>query len=200
MASQKKQTDKSKRILDAVSSILTEKGYGEATINQVAAKAGVSRGLLHYYFKSKEDMMAQAVRTGAKVSLDLVDEVFKEKRNAEEMARGFVDGLQAITEGDPEFIHLLFEGWAVSRRSRVVADEVRKNYRLFREAVCRELEKALEEGRIISNIPAQALAFIIIGLFDGLGLQLLMEPELLSRQEIYDAVQAVVRLFLTTEC
>ena len=56
--------DKAKKILAAALEILSKKGYENTTINDIADSAKLSRGLLHYYFKDKEDLVAQAMSFG----------------------------------------------------------------------------------------------------------------------------------------
>ena len=193
---EKEQAEKARRITAAISKILARKGYAEATISQIASEAGVSRGLLHYYFKNKEEMLAQTVRDNAEISLHLINDLFAGAPSLEDMARGVLTGLERIAHGDPGFIYLMLESWAVSRRSEVVAAEVRSNYREFRKAATLELKKAQDQGRISSRIPAEPLALALIGLFDGLGLQLLMEPDLSARSEIVTGIEKAVLALL----
>jgi len=67
MRQSKKSDEKSRRILAAVRSILAQKGYAGTTINLVAAEANVSRGLLHYYFKNKEEMLATVIKENMQI-------------------------------------------------------------------------------------------------------------------------------------
>ncbi len=50
------------RILDALESLLLNKGMSQVTLENVAAAAGVSKGGLLYHFKSKDAMLAGLVR------------------------------------------------------------------------------------------------------------------------------------------
>ena len=50
------------RILDAAAGIFGRSGYDGATMLEVARAAGVSKGLLHYHFKSKEQLLIEAQR------------------------------------------------------------------------------------------------------------------------------------------
>ncbi|MEV0298374.1 TetR/AcrR family transcriptional regulator [Nocardia sp. NPDC050710] len=50
------------RILDALESLLLEKGMSQVTLENVAAHAGVSKGGLLYHFKSKDALLAGLVR------------------------------------------------------------------------------------------------------------------------------------------
>ena len=46
-------------ILDAAEKIFLGKGYGEASMSQIAAEAGVTKSLLHHYFGSKENLWTE---------------------------------------------------------------------------------------------------------------------------------------------
>lgn len=48
---------KSDQILDAAIKVFAEKGYHYATIAEVAKQAGVSKGLVHFYFENKLDLL-----------------------------------------------------------------------------------------------------------------------------------------------
>ncbi|WP_330251392.1 TetR/AcrR family transcriptional regulator [Nocardia sp. NBC_00565] len=50
------------RILDALETLLLEKGMSQVTLENVAASAGVSKGGLLYHFKSKDALLAGLVR------------------------------------------------------------------------------------------------------------------------------------------
>ena len=65
MCARSRSDEKTQAILKAAGACLGERGYAATTIAEIAAQAGVSRGLLHYYFKSKEELLAQVVRAGA---------------------------------------------------------------------------------------------------------------------------------------
>jgi AcrR family transcriptional regulator len=51
-----------KRILDAAAHLFGAQGFEGASMNAVARAAGVSKGLLHYHFESKEHLLIEAQR------------------------------------------------------------------------------------------------------------------------------------------
>src|SRR5437763_10430702 len=51
--------DTERRILDAAHAVFVRRGTAGARMQQIAAEAGVNQALLHYYFRSKEQL-AQA--------------------------------------------------------------------------------------------------------------------------------------------
>jgi len=42
--------------------VVAQKGYNDFTIKDIALEAGLSTGLVHYYFKNKEDLLVQAAQ------------------------------------------------------------------------------------------------------------------------------------------
>jgi AcrR family transcriptional regulator len=49
-------------ILDAAEALFSEKGYEQATVNNILEKTGIGKGTFYHYFKSKEDVMAGVIR------------------------------------------------------------------------------------------------------------------------------------------
>lgn len=56
----RKRRETSQRITDAGISLFIEKGYEGATLEDIAARAGISRRTFFYYFKSKDDILLSA--------------------------------------------------------------------------------------------------------------------------------------------
>lgn len=50
--------DIEKRIVDEARRLFIEKGYGDTSMSEIAAAAGINRPALHYYFRTKEKMFA----------------------------------------------------------------------------------------------------------------------------------------------
>ena len=64
-----------KRILNAAAHLFGQEGYQGASMKAVAKAAGVSKGLLHYHFRSKEHLLVEAQRT----AFHKIHERFEEK-------------------------------------------------------------------------------------------------------------------------
>ena len=52
-----------KQILDAALEVFAQKGYGEATIPDIARQAGVAVGTIYNYYESKHDLLVSLVNT-----------------------------------------------------------------------------------------------------------------------------------------
>ena len=180
---------KAKRILKAVREVLIQSGYAGTTISQVTAAAGVSRGLLHYYFKNKEEMLALVVRETVASSVELAHLVFSESQSADELAAKLAVALRQFLRNDPHFYNLFFESLAIARQSASIHQELQSLYARFRLAVREELDQAQARKIIAPHIPAKDLALLLTGLIDGLGLQLMHEPDLLDDAGLWKSIE-----------
>lgn len=53
----KKHNERFHEILDAAEVLFTQKGYEQATVNDILNMVGIGKGTFYHYFKSKEDVM-----------------------------------------------------------------------------------------------------------------------------------------------
>ncbi|MEO5900587.1 MAG: TetR family transcriptional regulator C-terminal domain-containing protein, partial [Ilumatobacteraceae bacterium] len=70
----KKQVDERRtEILDATCAVVAERGFGHARIADVANRLGVSTGLIHYHFESKDQLLSAAFAHAAQRDIDRLD-------------------------------------------------------------------------------------------------------------------------------
>jgi AcrR family transcriptional regulator len=184
--------DKVQQILVAARQVLAREGYSATTIRQVAAEAGVSRGLLHYYFANKEELLARVVRSNVETSQELVAAMFASCTTAGDLAAGLCGALRTMLRRSPEFFNLFFESWALARQSPIVAEELQQLYRHFREAMATGLAELAARAVIAPAVPIDGLAAVVTAVVDGLGLQLITEPELIDDPAIWQATERIL--------
>src|SRR2546430_16941459 len=71
-------SDKAKRIVQAMRTSVGRRGAAASTFDHVAQEAGVSRGLLHYYFGSKERLLVEVVRHDSDIRIRILEERLSE--------------------------------------------------------------------------------------------------------------------------
>ena len=71
--------ERRKQILEAVHTCLLEKPFHKTSIKDIAQKAGLNHGALHYYFKNKEDLLLEYID----YSKNKFDSIFYERFKTE---------------------------------------------------------------------------------------------------------------------
>jgi AcrR family transcriptional regulator len=86
---QRRKEDRPQEIADAAFSEFAKKGYSATRIDDVARRAGVSKGLTYLYYKTKEDLFKAVVRNVVVKRVDaLLDDVETTELSSEEFIRG----------------------------------------------------------------------------------------------------------------
>jgi AcrR family transcriptional regulator len=188
--------EKAQAILDAACRCLSEKGYTATTISEIAAEAGVSRGLLHYYFKNKEELMAQAMRAAGDALYDLFEDAFARSESAEDLAARLTGMLRTVVGSDAAYMNLTLECWAMARESPLVNKEMQSMYQRALKAFRGGLADAKERGVICPVIPLDGLASFLLGSTDGLVAQFYLQPDLVDNEGIWEGVETSIRVLL----
>ncbi len=95
---QRRKQDRPQEITDAALAAFAEKGYAATRVDDVAKRAGVSKGLLYLYFKTKEELFKAVVRSFVVPRIDALTEVIDSSElSSEEFLRGpFLDFVKTL--------------------------------------------------------------------------------------------------------
>src|SRR3954447_20821365 len=115
--------DKAQRIVEAMRASVAQRGVAGSTFDHVARDAGVSRGLLHYYFGSKERLLAEVVRRDTEPRMAALDEQLAQASSAADFIALLRATLEDMLRKDTEFLTLSFEVFTLSRRNPEIAAE-----------------------------------------------------------------------------
>lgn len=197
MTARPRSDEKAKEIVEAARTCLVDRGYAQTTVTEIATEAGVSRGLLHYYFADKEDLLVQLTRRNTDRGLEMIDALFATGTTAEELAAGLVSRFRALLTEDPMLFTAVFEGWAAGRQYPAVEAEVRDGCRRLRTALRDRVSEAARQNTISSRTPVEGFSTLLGSLLDGLAFRLEVEPELAQDETVWQALEAsLLLLFL----
>jgi AcrR family transcriptional regulator len=168
--------EKAQRIVDAMRASVARRGVAGSTFDHVAREARVSRGLLHYYFGTKERLLAEVVRRDSELRMRLLDEQLAGARSSADFIDLLARSLEVTVREDPDFITLVFELFTLARRNEEVAAEFAGLVGRMREHVAELLAAKQAEGVLHLGAGAEAVADVLFSLGDGIALRMLAEP------------------------
>ena len=183
--------DKAQRIVDAMRRSVARRGSAGSTFDHVAREAGVSRGLLHYYFGSKEQLLVEVVRRDAELRMGVLDDRLAEARTADDFIDLLVFSLEEVVRQDPDVITLVFEMFSLSQRNEDIAAELVELLRRTREHVAELLAAKHAEGVLHLHAEPEAIAEVLFALGDGIALRMLADRERDFTETIAAGVAAV---------
>ena len=97
------------RILDAAMQVIRSKGYSAATVDDVCAAAGLTKGSFFHHFKSKEDLaIAAAAHFGQMADRLFSNAPFAHLSDPFDRLMGYIDFRRSILKGNiPDYTCLL---------------------------------------------------------------------------------------------
>ena len=161
-------------ILQAALRVLAAKGYENATIADISKAARVSRGILHYYFSDKEDLVSKAL---AMSSSSLVQSFFLgvKGNSPEEVVDDILDRYVKNLQEHPDFYAFLFEMWCASRRSKKIKNELVDCIRKVVDTIQELLANVEENGRLkFKPHESNEISKALLALSDGIAFHLLI--------------------------
>ena len=171
------------QIVRATVRCLAREGYTRLTMKKVAREAGVSQGILHYYFADKRAMLAATLEV---VTRDLDRRVAAAQsrtgRDPTARLRALVRACLEVAVRRPEFWVVFVEFWGEMLHDRRLRDLNTAVYARTRRLIGRLIADGVRAGRFRAVDPGRA-AGVVLGLIDGLSLQLTFDPKAFSVAE-----------------
>jgi AcrR family transcriptional regulator len=143
------------RILETARTVFREKGFRQATMDEIAKKLGISKAALYTYFKDKEELFKAAYESSPR-ELEKMIEWVTSKGDARKAFRAFFD---EVMPGSEKGVALDFEVISEATRNPDLRVVLRKQFDEYLEAVQRCVEatsrqKRPDSGNLAGSITA----------------------------------------------
>jgi TetR/AcrR family transcriptional regulator, transcriptional repressor of bet genes len=154
-----------KQLVEAAIAVIHEQGFANATVARIARQAGISSGMVHHYFDSKDDLLFATMR-------HLLSELRTDAVARLSRAAGPVQRIRAIIDacfGEGQFDEQVFSAWLALYGNARQSDRLRKIVSIYHRRLRSSL---LHELRlIISESDARRISEGIGAMIDGLWLR-----------------------------
>ncbi len=162
-------------ILRAAAQVFAEQGYGAATMDAIAERAGIGKGTVYEYFHNKQELFF-AVFNDYIANMERVarQSVEAPSANAAAQIRQTIHTVLAMSAEARDLFPLVFEFWAASAspdRQARVATLFRDTYATFRRLIADQIRKGQRQGEFQRAADASRIAAVLVGALDGLFLQ-----------------------------
>jgi AcrR family transcriptional regulator len=172
------------QILEATRQVALERGLANLRVNDVTEQLGISSGLVHYHFSSKDELLVEMLRQMAGSDVARLRETLEAEGDP-------VDRLDAVlreylpTGRRDESWALWIDWWDEALRSEALAT-ISSEFDTAWVGMLEELiEAGVDEGVFDCKDP-QGSAWRLSALLDGLAIQVVLPRRTLSRRQMLD--------------
>src|SRR5579871_1033504 len=74
---ERQRLEREQLILEAADDLMLERGYHDTSIDDIAARVGISKGTVYHHFTSKEDLVVALLERGMRHLQATFDEIFE---------------------------------------------------------------------------------------------------------------------------
>lgn len=154
-----------KQLIDAAIAAIHDYGFADATVARIAAKAGVSTGIVHHYFADKNDLLAATMRA----LLEILRREAVARLKLANNPRDRVDAVIHASFGDAQFGEEVFSAWLALYGNARTSEHLQRVLRIYHRRLDSNLRHDLKV--LVGQNSARSVALNIAALIDGLWLR-----------------------------
>lgn len=180
------------RILDAAQQLFVEHGFALTSTTDIARLAGCNQALVHYYFRTKENLLRRIYLQNATLLLQLVGDTLQSDMSFEQMVRSVIAAYFRLISQQPKMPYFIInevinneERRQYIRRNITAQFQYNDLYQLFK----RRLREEHEAGRIIDITPWDLVLHVV-------SLTVFTFVSLPMYQEIFDCDDAALQTYI----
>jgi AcrR family transcriptional regulator len=162
-----RQQERTNQILDAAATVFARRGFDAARMDDIAQEAGLSKGTLYWYFKSKESLTLALLdrllvrQLTALPQLPMVEESMSEL--CLRFTRQFMEGLAQV----PFLAPLTLEFYALAARHQEAHQLFRRSFQQSSAILSGLIEQGIERGEF-RPVQVATVVHTITALFEGM--------------------------------
>jgi len=171
-------------IIAATRAVMARRGIAGTTVRDVAAELGTSSGLIHHYYSSMDELLAEAFEEAARTDLNDVLDAIDQGRDPEEKLAIFFDTYdRGMRDGTGDFgMQIWLDAWAEAARRPTLQRTSRRLNEEWQRLLAGIMRAGVQSGEMSCADP-DASAWRILSLLDGLILQVVAHGDVLSREQ-----------------
>ena len=178
MSNVKGTTKRRSAILAAAGKVFHAHGYAAATMEAVAAEAGVAKGSLYNYFSSKQELFTQLFTETIAADEAEIEQLVAEPIPADEKLQKLVDNVFAQMERYTAIGALVLEFWATAARQQhkgELAEMFEQMFSRWRRRIGAMIRQGIESGQFHAEMDPEVVASLIVAAMHGIIVQSILD-------------------------
>jgi AcrR family transcriptional regulator len=184
------------RLLDAAARVYARRGFGGATLDEVAAEAGFTKGAVYGHFGSKENLLLALMEEHLAEQVAEQIALFDSGRTTWERPLAGSDRWMEDLDRDPDGFRLFVELWTQAQRDERLRERLAGGFHLLRTTFMRfAADGAADAGLQPPPDASEQLQFanVMLGLGIGLAMLKLTEPDTVPASLLGAVLSVLIR-------
>jgi AcrR family transcriptional regulator len=184
-----------REIIEALFQCLADSGHETVTVKDIARRADLHYGVIHYYFKSKDEIVsAMADFIIAKYEQLLLDRIHQ-SASATKKLEVAIDFLVDEFIFNRRLNRVFYNLVQMAFERETVREALRKQLRVYRGHIREVLEEGTAAGEFHVD-DSERIATVIVALIEGMALQWVIDSKKLERQAVLQSIRETIECHL----
>ncbi|HPA72093.1 MAG TPA: TetR/AcrR family transcriptional regulator [Spirochaetota bacterium] len=162
------------QLTKAAYKVVGRKGYYNFTIRDIAREAGLSAGLVHYYFKDKQDLLLNLLKEMNSNLKFFLNKALSELTSPADKLLAFCDQAFDLVEKEKDYFYVLIDFWTQINHNARIRQANMKLFQSYRDECAAILNEGVKNGAFI-EMDIQYTATVIISLIQGTIIQYVID-------------------------
>jgi TetR/AcrR family fatty acid metabolism transcriptional regulator len=182
--------EKKMEILHSAMKVFAQKGVVKTKMIDIAMEAGIGKGTIYEYFKSKEEIFINSFEYFFHSMGSRIAEVVEEEGDPVKQLRQIAEiSLNSVLDESGDYVDIMMDFWAegVRNKNQEFLNKVNLKgvYAEFRSHIKRIIQMGIGQG-IFRKVDPKTAASVFIGLFDGIMLQWIVDRRAIDLKKVID--------------
>jgi AcrR family transcriptional regulator len=156
-------------VLDAAAQVFARKGFGGASVEEIAETAGFSTGALYSNFGSKDELFVELLASRGSYRLSEAVAIVSDPDSSTEQSRtALSEFLVDVADKDADLAPLQAELWLYAIRRPELLESLAERFRANRDSLATVLADRAERLGRSGDVPFDSMATVVLALFQGL--------------------------------
>ena len=175
------------QIVWALYDCLIEKGHEKVSVKEIAARAGLPAGVIHYYFSSKDDIVSNLAEAIVNKYSTMLDERLKEADSTGQRIESAVDFIVDFLIFNRPLNRVFYNLIQMTFERKALGKVVKKMFKDYRERFA-DVFKEAGVGR-----ESKMLGAALVALTEGFSAQLMVAPQAFKKADVRKLIAQAVR-------
>lgn len=144
------------QIIEAAVSVFAREGFNKARMDDIADKAGLSKGALYWYFKSKDAIILTILDSLFSREISRIQKLADIDLPVREMMKVYIDSITKDLGAMKPMMPILFEFIAMAFRQKNIRKSLQKYFKNFMEVTEPLIQRGIDKGEFIPVDPTNA--------------------------------------------
>jgi TetR/AcrR family transcriptional repressor of bet genes len=143
--------------------VVGQKGYYDFTVRDIAREAGLSTGLVHYYFKNKEDLLLNLLKEINRNMTIILNKNIIKSDDPREKLNIFMKQAFDLVKSEKDYFYIVIDFWTqVNKNERMKRANI-KLFKSYRDEITKILTEGMDKG-VFMKMDADYTAAVIISI------------------------------------